>query len=453
VTSDESAGDGADPSGTVGGRDTEPEDGRKEQTDGGESDGTDSNRELARRVGLVVLGASLAVSVAGASGVFAAQSTVLDAGYVADTMAEENAYEELEVAVEDTMIAEANGSIETQGLLPNSDAVLEGAVRTVVEPPFVERETRRNLRQLYEYLHGGTPRLRLGVDPSPLVDDIPGAVESEVDDIPVAKLVRNSSVGGSFGGIGIDANDVADAIEDRGRYRRLQSNVSQETERANLSRDELNESLREDTDLGDLPGDVKDPVYRMQGITVAALTGDKPHGEYRSQMQAARGDLAAAVGDYAQQQVSEEFGSNVDLTENIQRSDRRQLDSGAGTVQQADTLLLVLPFLAVLLLVVVIAATHSLGRTARVFGASLLAAGVLGLLARVLGNGRAVASVRSAFADAAGYLRRTVVAVVEGLFGQVTVQSVVLIVAGLVFVGVWYAITTYEPERIPPEWR
>lgn len=417
---------------------------------GGTAGGGAGGSSPGRRVAVVLLGILLTVSILGAHGVVASQRTALSASYVSGTMAEEGAFEEFEATVEGVAVDRAAGALGTSGVIPDTD-LIERAIREVVTRDYAGQVVTTNLERLYDFLHGRGP-LELGVDTTPIKSDVGGAVESELRDFPVPDLLRQSAFEGGFGEFGVDSETVAAAYEDRETYREVQQEYRSQFERAGRDRDSLNQSVTDGTDVSGLPADVQQSVYRLQTTVVLAFTSDMSHDEFRERMDAARDDFAVAVGEFARQRVDAEVPDEIDLGEELGADARQQLGTVADTVQLVDTLGLVLPVLAVIVLLLVGWLTHSISRTARILGTSLLVVGVVGVLAGVLTREPALELVRDAVADAEPFVRSTAVALIGGIFETVTQQSLVIAVVGLAFVAVWLAITRTEPDAVPRRW-
>jgi len=413
--------------------------------------GGDDGSALGRRVAVVLLGILLTASIVSAHGVVASQRTALSASYISGTMAEEGAFEEVETTVEEIAVDRAAGMLGTSGAIPNTDLV-ERAIRELITRDYVQRVVTTNLERLYDFLHGRGP-LELGIDTTPIKSNISGAVEAELREVPVPDLLQQSSLEGGFGEFGIDSATVAAAYENQETYREVQQEYRSQFERTEADRDSLNRSVTDSTDVSGLPEDVQQSVYRLETTVVLAFTSDMSHDEFRKRMDAARDDFAVAVGEFTGQQVDAEIPDEVDATEELGADARQQLGIVADNVQLVDTFGLVFPILAVVFLLLIGWLTHSISRTTRTLGASLLVAGVVGILAGALTREPALDIVRDAAADAEPFVRSTAVALIGGIFETVTRQSLVLAVAGLVFVAVWVALTRLEPETIPRRWQ
>lgn len=416
---------------------------------GGSGGGDGSS--LGPRVGVVLLGILLTASIVGAHGVVASQRTALSASYVSETMAEEGAFEELEVTAEDIVVDQAAGALGTSGAIPDSGGLIERAVRELVTRDYVERVVTTNLERLYDFLHGREP-LELGIDTTPIKSDVAGAVTAELREVPVPDLLQQPSFEGGFGEFGLDAATVAEAYEDQATYREVQQDVRSQFEQSGADRDRLNQSVIDSTDVSGLPEDVQQSVYRLETTVVLAFTSDMSHDEFRQRMDAARDDFAVAVGDFAQAQIDEQVPDEIDADEELDADARQQLGTAADNVQLVDTIGLVLPILALIFLLLIGWLTHSIGRTARILGSSLLVTGVVGVLAGAVARGPALDIVREAVVDAEPFVQSTAVALIGGVFETITRQSLLLAVVGLIFVAVWLAIGRTEPDAIPRRW-
>jgi len=418
---------------------------------GGQSDGGGSS--LGRRIGLVVLGILLTASIAGAHGVFAAQSTVLDGGYVTDTLADQDVYGELEAEAESAVTEQIGDSVDTTGLVPSGGGMVSGVVSDVVTAEYIENQVSRNVETLYAYLHGRTDTLDLSIDPSPLINSISDGVATRIEEVPVADILQTPTIQDSFSGLGIDVSRIGVALEDEQEFRDLQDEIGGQLEGTGITADELNQSLRQELSLEQYPSDVRESVYRLQGTIVLGMTSDMSYDRFREKLESAREEMARTVGAYAQQQVRSQLGSEIDLTDQLDPDARQQLDEGAGYVQLADTLQLALPAVAIVLILVILGLSHSISATARTLGSSLLTVGVLGLIGSQVGAGQASSAIRDAVANEPAWVRSTANAIIDGLFETITTQSAVLAVLGFVCLLIWFGISRYEPDAVPATWR
>lgn len=104
------------------------------------------------------------------------------------------------------------------------------------------------------------------------------------------------------------------------------------------------------------------------------------------------------------------------------------------------TLTLVLPLLFLALIGVVYGITRSLHQTVATTGYSLVVAGLIGAVVGLLINGPVLDAVNTALEPSGEELAETGVAeairsLVEGLFSTLTMQSVVVGIVGIAFVG------------------
>lgn len=429
-----------------------PPEGKQDQES--ESGAAEDEEESAgRRLALIGLAAALAVCLAGFSGALAAQTTVLSADYVGDAMEREGGYAEMETTFEEAVIEEAQASTANTTVFESDRNVLAEAIRDTITLPYVERETRGNVREVYDYLHGRTSALDLTADAGPITGNISGAVAAEIRDIPLGEFVRQPAVGESLGDMGIDREELGETIESREAFAETQAEVSQQVEASGRDADDLNQSLREGTDLGNVSRGVERAVYDLQGTVVVAMTSEMSHDEYVSRMESRRGAFAEAVGEFTRQRFRAEMGSSVALPEGVAPTESGLRDSRE-TVSTADTLLVALPLVALAALVAILWVTRSVTRSSRLLGAALVAAGILGALARFLGDDTIRAAVRDAMATGSeGVVAEAVLASVEGMLGQLAVQSAALVALGVAFLGFQYAVLRYEPGAIPAAWR
>lgn len=467
MTSDDNRSGGSGPSGAGDGgheQGDRPGDGgahpSRTGNDGGDSpsgeqasgdDGGGSS--LGRRIGIALLALLLTVSVAGASALAVGQGTVLSSDYVTETMGEEGAFAELESTAEEVVVDESGSSLGGSGVVPDPDATLEGAIDDLVTESYVRDEVSRNLENLYDYLHGRVDELVLFIDTEPLTSNVADALEAEIESLPVADILQQSPIEGAFSQFNVDTQQIGEAIEDEAAFNDLRDRVQRGLEAQNVSPEEVNQSLREATNLGDATPALRDSVYRLEETVVWGLTSEVSHDAFRAELQDARAEFADAAGAYAQEQVQSQVSDTIDLTEGIRQNDRQTLDQAAGYVQLADTLALAFPLAALVLLGLLLWLTHSIGRTALYLGGSLAVVGLVDLLVGFVAGDLATDTVREAVAGGEQWVVSTVIGLVDGIFAAFTQQGLLLLVVGVVLIALAVALRRYEPAQVPADWR
>lgn len=418
---------------------------------------TDAGPSTARRVGVFLLSALLVLSAVAASGIFAAQGTALDSEYVTETLEETDATAEIEAQAEDAIVEET-GSLGGTDYIPNADGLVRATVDDLVTEAYVRNVISTNLERLYAYLNGERSELVLAIDTAPITGDIEPTVEEQLEQTPVVDLLQQDAFADAFAlpGTELEPDALARAYEDPETYRQIQDRYSQVIDRTGATRDDINQSVIENTRprVSDLPPYLQESVFRLETTFVLGFTSDLSHEEFRERVEAARNDFYGSIARYAQAQVSEEVDNTIDVTEQLSESDREAVDEARGAVQLVGTLGVVLPVVALVLALLILLISHSVSKAARAVGASLLVAGVLGFVAGTVGSGEVNRLLREALADAdQEFVVETVQALVDGIFSALNTNFLVLAGIGVVLLVVYFVVDRRQPEAIPAGWR
>jgi TM2 domain-containing membrane protein YozV len=113
------------------------------------------------------------------------------------------------------------------------------------------------------------------------------------------------------------------------------------TEYRDEARSELEETMRAQT--GELDPAVTDAVVNVSLVALDGLITDMSYDEYRSELDAAKDNLADAVATMAENQLDEEVPDQLDITDEMGPDTRHQFETARDTVQLADLLSLALP--------------------------------------------------------------------------------------------------------------
>jgi len=174
----------------------------------------------------------------------------------------------------------------------------------------------------------------------------------------------------------------------------------------------------------------------IDGLTHPELRSFVTYEERRDENKSAlETSLAGDIGRTIEEQADEQIwpdGSSEDSSET------QTLRSGVTLLNQ---LMIALPLLTLILLIVDYGLTRSLSQTGLTAGIALLLAGILGVVAGIVGRSVVIDTltesasggdpVATAFSD--GF-----VAVIESLFGAVTIQSIVVALVGAIVLAVVY---------------
>lgn len=154
-------------------------------------------------------------------------------------------------------------------------------------------------------------------------------------------------------------------------------------------------------------------------------------------------NLSAALAERGAGSASVPVGEELTLPAGARAEARDGLDPVAGYVQQVGLLTLLLPLVILLLAGVSYWVTRSVESTAKIAGSSFLLAGLFGFLMPTLLKNTTLQFAKQSFGgeDAPG-ITDGAFRVVEGFFGTIAAQSLVLLVVAAGLYGVAYADRT-----------
>ncbi len=132
---------------------------------------------LVRRLAVAVVVVCLTLTLFTGNVLIAAHQTVLDPGYVTDTVESEDGYE----AIHAEVVGNGTLPIGDGETLPPFALDLVGRI---VTPEYIQNQTEQNVERLYGYLHGSESQLVVAVDTRPL---------KQRTETAVAATVRNTS--------------------------------------------------------------------------------------------------------------------------------------------------------------------------------------------------------------------------------------------------------------------
>lgn len=207
-----------------------------------------------RTAAIVVLGILLTLSVAGGNLVVAAQSSVLDADFVTESLDEEDGYEALSEQMRRAVENATSNATGDVGDGAFGDIVDGNPVSDAVTPAYVESQVDPNVEALYAYLHGDSERLNLTLDTRPLAERAGENVAASVRNATIVELVE-AAPGDPFEDVPVNATfverlnegpeeyDAAKAdLRERVRQRVVDAMAEREFERA-VANDEYDQLL------------------------------------------------------------------------------------------------------------------------------------------------------------------------------------------------------------------
>ncbi|ELZ08428.1 hypothetical protein C479_13853 [Halovivax asiaticus JCM 14624] len=414
---------------------------------------------LQRIVLLGVLGMVFSSALLSANVLIAADQTVMDADYAADTADEAKLHGSLEGEIERQI--QANDSVDTAAL--PIDRSVDDILADSITSDYVRTQVEANMDRFYAYLDGDRETLTLEIETEPVVQNVLDELEPELE------TLRPSDFDETLANVGSDemAADHGTAIEEmtesesqflahrQAFEERVKERIQEETpfpmtdEQLDREYENRREDIRADliatqdeqlaaaVEDGTLPASFEAPVRTIMTARIDALTGEIGYDSYVTAVETGMDDLRAAALDEAETRLREEVPSTIDLTEDFGSQERSSMETAQRATGLAGTLTMVLPLVA-LGAAAIVALRFPPAVAARSIG---LGAAVVGLVSLV-GARVTEGAVGSAIDDADGpeAALQFVRLLFEGLFGMLTWQSAGLLVVGLGLVGVSVAI-------------
>jgi DNA polymerase III delta prime subunit len=183
-------------------------------------------------------------------------------------------------------------------------------------------------------------------------------------------------------------------------------------------------------------------AVQLQYVIVDGLTRQQvqyDYNQFNTDLSQSENHLSTETGDLARDRIEQEVPDTLNASDQFGSDATNQFESAQNAVEALDTLYLVLPVVALLLIGLAFVVTRSLETTATFTGIVLtLVGGLFLVVATVLGD-RGVSEVESTMqnGDAAGFAD-IVVALIESVLGVLATQSTVVLVVGIVLIVLAY---------------
>ncbi|WP_247729318.1 hypothetical protein [Halovivax limisalsi] len=412
-----------------------------------------------RVVILGVLGLVFFAAVLSSNVLLAADQTVMDAEYAADTAEEAELHEEITAELR----AELEGQVDVDQTEYPIEISSEELVSDAISSEHVQSEIEANLERLYAYLHGEADELRLEVDATPVKTGIVESVDDNIDELELA------DVADQFEGLAPEdlemdpavvvpemAENESQFLHHRERFEeqmkdRIQEEspypmTDEQAEQAYEQRrdeirsemhDKLNQQIDQAVEEGAIEPAFEPPVRTIGTAWVDAMTGAVEYQEYTAQIDGAMESVRTAAVEELETRLDEELPDTIDLTEEIGEEQVRSMETAQTATTTADTLTLVLPILG-LVTAGVVAYLFPTSTAAIVVGLLSALVGGVGLVAASVGGSTVADTIASA--DGPEPVLRFVELLLDGLFGLLTWQSGALLVIGLGLMGLGVAI-------------
>lgn len=286
------------------------------------------------------------------------------------------------------------------------DTIRDAVIDRFVDEAF---QTRSNDELLALVIEDYDPTAYSDAEKEQMVDDRETAIRAALRDRIIAE----------------DDGEIDDAVDNAlGEYRAA-------------ARTQVEETVRAET--GDLDPAVTDAVVNLTLVGLDGLITEMTYDEFRSELDAAKTDLANAVAVMVDTRLDEEVPDQVDLTDEMGQNTRQQLETARETVQLADLLSIALPLAAIGLAGLLWVVSGSVLLTTAGLGIGLLTAGASGLAAATVIPPEIKAQVTAGGPDRLGEI---ILGIVDQLFAVVSTQSLILTAIGAILVlgtGLVYA--------------
>jgi hypothetical protein len=399
-----------------------------------------------RKAALVVVGIVLFVVLFSANAVITLDRTAFSADHATESAEEADLYGALATQIRSQITAQAPDSAEDSPLDRSQSELIAAAITD----EYVKSQTEQNIENVYAYLNGETDELQIGFDTKPVEENLLDEVESEVEDIDLTAIDMPFA-----GDIEAMASNQSEFEQQRTEFRAEQKQrIQQRTDRElsdeeletqlNGSMDEIRDRMltRLDSQLeGRFEGPesaLEEPVRDLQAARINALTGELTYEEYTSEVETAREDLGDAFGTVFESQLDDQIPETIDATEQITDQQRDTLDTARTVVSLSGPASIGL-LLLVIALAAIIAwlAPHSIA--AMEVGIISGLVGIIGVAGSLVATQQFRAIIASE-TDAPAAMKAFAREFVIGIFEVLRVQSVVLLVVGVVLVAVGIAI-------------
>lgn len=398
--------------------------------------------KLGRTIAVAVLVLLLVVSLGAANLAIGVERTALNGDFVAESLAEEDAYA--------AFLEEAQSQLENESNTTEEGPSPGELLSTVVTEDYLQNQTETNIDRAYAYLHGDREELYLAINTTPLKDDLAPELASQ--------LMAEQGIGEYDPRLASMTESESEFQTAREEFKAEQKELIQEEtsveltdEQLETAYDERREEIREEAIAefetqvaeSDQPAELESPIVDLGTVYIDALVAEDPsYDQFMSDVEDAETALEAAVEDLARTQLDEEFPDTMELTEQLSQEDREQLDQLRGLVSLLDVLVFVLPLVALgaALLIGWVTVTRSAGLL--IAGAAITVTGLIEALGFMGLGGRAeseIAAIASQGDMSAG-LSELAIGMVDRVISVFVTQSWLVVVLGVVLIALGIAI-------------
>jgi hypothetical protein len=453
---------------------------------------------LLRTAGVVIVAILLTLTLSAGTVLAGAHMTVLNPDFVAESIEEEGGYDVVEEAILNSVLgdAESDGGGPLGESLPvDGEEILEASLTDA----YLENQTTRNVDSTYAYLHGSTDTLNLSITTATLqanlVDEVEhriengsvGAlIESADTDLPrdvtpsmVDRLAANQSSYQAVRGevrqqvrdevltaavdegmsrlsndellaLVIDDYDPRDysaaekeqLVQDRNDEIRSALRTQIENERGDQIDSQVDDQLdllqQQATVDNPTGSDVEVAAIELQNTITRGLTADMTYDEFKTELDAAKSDLATATGSQVESGLESEMPDRIDLTQEMFEGSQ-PLSPARSMVQWLDRLALIIPVIALALIGGLYLLRDTVVSVAQDTGISFLAAGIPIFVGITLARSR-ISELIPQGGDAPPVFQEFFLGLVGQVFDTVSAVSLVVMLAGVVLLGAALAV-------------
>ncbi|MEF8784754.1 MAG: hypothetical protein V5A45_02390 [Haloarculaceae archaeon] len=183
-------------------------------------------------------------------------------------------------------------------------------------------------------------------------------------------------------------------------------------------------------------------AVQLQYVIVDGLTREQvqyDYNQFNTDLTQSEDHLSTETGDLARDRIEQEVPDTLNASDQFGSDATTQFENAQRTVGIIDTVYLVLPVVALLLIGLAFVMTRSLETTATFTGIVLALVGGLYFVGTTVFGGTVVSEVESAMqSNDAPELSDIIVTLVESILGVLTTQSAVLLVVGIALIVLSY---------------